>query len=99
MTQPYHRQVGEIETCTRCGRQFDLAQQPYYDTKCPSCIQEIEPDRLKRSCTVCETEVLPSELQPAQLQTYGQSERVLVCSDECKRDAETPPWAPKHGME
>jgi|GEM_PF-1203712 hypothetical protein len=40
-----HPHDPEITSCRKCGAQFDLARQNYYDTLCPSCVKADDPER------------------------------------------------------
>lgn len=85
-----HKHDPELIECSECGSQFDLARQNYYDSKCPSCVDN---ERSWPSCIRCQDRFDPDEGVYAHL-TGGPepNETVLACSDECKRELEKPRW-------
>lgn len=47
-------------SCAECGSQFDLTSVPYYDNKCPDCI---DPVRLQPRCFRCSDRIPEDELE------------------------------------
>lgn len=51
----------DIVECRKCGTEFDLALQNYYDNLCPSCMDEENPERKWPGCMECGEKIPPDE--------------------------------------
>jgi hypothetical protein len=66
----------EVTECRECGVKFDLANQPYYDDRCPKCMDE---KRTWPPCGVCGGRVPPNERATTVVGgTFTPSERVVA---------------------
>lgn len=87
-----HSHDPELVTCRDCETKFDLARQHYYDNLCPSCKADHDgQEAIQPTCPGCGDRFDPSGGTIAQVinpGVRGGRETIMVCSTDCKEQAE-----------
>ncbi len=89
----------EIIECRKCGTEFDLAAQNYYDNLCPSCVSNENPERTWPVCIECEQKIPPyrREYKTVRGAARDPSTVKVPVHENCKEGAIGDPITMTHG--
>ena len=83
-----HEHDPEPTECRDCGATFDLARQHYYDNRCPSCVEDEDPERTWPMCAKCDGRVPPDEQDTTKTYTEGVGYETLTVHEACAVDGD-----------